>query len=195
MVTCPWEPPVVDEGTSVRPAGSGEGVSVRVQFAVTPPARAETVTWVGFATGVVLIGNESPPAPAGMVNVAGTTAAGEELDRFTTNPPGGASPSQKPAKQPTSRSTIPNMSAPPVAFTGNSWKGVSFRVGGSNVIVVEAEVPLYVAVTVTGVGVVTNPTRIPRRELGNPVGATSTSPEELPAAICRDAGSLGSRAG
>ena len=84
--------------------------------------------------------------------------------------PAGARPSQKPAKQPTSRSTIPSMSAPPVAFTGNSWNGVSFNCGGRIVIVVDTDDPLKVAVIVTGVGVVTKPTRIGLSELGKPVG-------------------------
>ena len=114
-----------------------------------------------------------------MVIDAGTVAAGDELDRFTTKPPGGARPSQKPAKQPISRSTIPSMWAPPVALTGNSWNGVSLSFGGTIVIVVDADVPLYVAVTVTGVGVVTKPTRMPLSELGNPVGATSTLTDEF----------------
>ncbi len=88
------------------------------------------------------IGKSVPPAPAGMVIDAGTVAAGEDEDRLTGKPPTGASPSQMPAKQPTSRSTMPIMSSPPVAFTGNSWNGVSFSRGGSSVIVVEADVPL-----------------------------------------------------
>ncbi len=47
----------------------------------------------------------------------------------------------------------------------------------------------------TVVGAVTKPTRMPRSELGNPVGATRTSPSELPAAITRESGSSGSNAG
>ena len=48
---------------------------------------------------------------------------------------------------------------------------------------------------VTGVGVVTNPTRIGLSELGKPVGATSTWIDEVPAGICLDAGSSGNRLG
>src|SRR4029078_12692823 len=127
--------------------------------------------------------------------LAGTVAAGDELDKLTWIPPGGANPSQNPAKQPTSRSTIPSMSAPLVAFCGNSWSGVSFSFGGKTVIVVLTEVPLNDAVTVTGVGVATNPTRIGLIELSKPVGATSTSTDVLPAGITRDAGSSGSKLG
>src|SRR4051812_30047091 len=130
-----------------------------------------------------------------MVMVAGTVAAGDELDKLTWIPPGGASPSQNPAKHPTSRSMMPSISAPPVPFCGNNWNGVSLSFGGKIVIVVLTEVPLNDAVTVTGVGVVTKPTRIGLIELGNPVGATSTSTEVLPAGITRDAGSSGRRFG
>ena len=49
--------------------------------------------------------------------------------------------------------------------------------------------------TVTGVGVVTNPTRMPLSELGNPVGATSMLAHELPAGTTRELGSSGSRFG
>src|SRR4029079_7783800 len=110
-----------------------------------------------------------------MVILAGTVAAGDELDKLTWMPPGGARPSQNPAKQPTSRSTMPSMSAPPVAIVGNNWNGVSFSFGGRIVNVAEADVPLNDAVTVTGVGVVTKPTRIGLMELSKPVGATSMS--------------------
>jgi hypothetical protein len=85
-----------------------------------------------------------------MVMLAGTVAAGDELDKLTWIPPVGASPSQNPAKQPTSRSTMPSMSAPPVAMVGNNWNGVSFSFGGRIVNVVETDVPLNDAVTVTG---------------------------------------------
>src|SRR4051812_25428619 len=108
-----------------------------------------------------------------MVMGGGTGAAGDGLDKLTWMPPGGASPSQKPAEQPTSRSMMPSMSAPPVAFCGNNWNGVSFSLGGKIVIVVLTDVPLKDAVTVTGVGVVTEPTRIDLMEFGKPVGATS----------------------
>src|SRR4051812_40510211 len=130
-----------------------------------------------------------------MVMVAGTVAAGDELDKLTWIPPGGASPSQKPAKQPTSRSMMPSMSAPPVPFCGNNWNGVSFSFGGKIVIVVLTDAPLKEAVTVTGVGVVTKPTRMPLIEFGNPVGATSTSTDVLPAGMTREAGSSGKRFG
>ena len=116
----PREPLTVSTGSRVNVSGAGDGVNVICQFAVTAPARAVIVTIVSLVTGVVRIANWSPPAPAGMVIVAGTVADGEELDRLTRNPPGGARPSQNPAKQPTSRSTIPSMSAPPVAFCGNN---------------------------------------------------------------------------
>ena len=138
----PLEPLTVSTGFRVNVSGAGGGVSLICQLAVTPPARAVIVTIVSVVTGVVWIGNWSPPAPAGMVIVAGTVADGDELDRFTKNPPGGARPSQDPAKQPTSRSTIPSMSAPPVAFCGNNWNGVSFNRGGRMVIVVDTDDPL-----------------------------------------------------
>ena len=191
----PLEPLAVSIGSSVRESGAGDGVSSRYQLAVEPPAWAVIVRTVTVDTGLVSIENPVPPAPAGMVIDDGTVAAGDELERFTTKPPGGASPSQKPAKQPTSRSTIPSMWAPPVAFTGNSWNGVSLSFGGTIVIVVDADVPLYVAVTVTGVGVVTKPTRMPLSELGNPVGATSTLADDSPAVMNAEAGSSGSRFG
>src|SRR3954451_19586813 len=195
ILTMPREPLVVCTGSSVSELGVGDGVSVIGRLVVTPPKLPLIVRWVTLVTALVWIGNWSPPAPAGMVIVAGTVAAGDELDRLTWMPPGGASPSQKPAKQPTSRSMMPSMSAPPVAFCGNNWNGVSFSFGGRIVIVVLTDVPLNDAVTVTGVGVVTKPTRIGLIELGKPVGATSTSTEVLPAGITRDAGSSGRRFG
>ena len=151
----PRESPAVSTGSSVSESGAGDGVSVIGHLAVALPARAVMVSVVIVVTGLVWIENWVPPAPAGMTTVAGTVASGEELDTLTANPPAGARPSQNPAKQPTSRSTIPNISSPPVAFTGNSCMGVSFRAGGAIVMVVETDDALYVAVTVTGVGVVT----------------------------------------
>src|SRR4026208_2019556 len=114
-----------------------------------------------------------------MVMLAGTVAAGEEPAKLTWTPPGGARPSQNPAKQPTSRSTMPSMSAPPVAIVGNNWNGVSFSFGGKIVNGAEADAPLDDGGTVTGVGVVTKPTRIGLMELSKPVGATSMSIDVL----------------
>ena len=194
ILTMPLEPLAVSIGSSVRESGGGDGVSSSCHLAVASPACAVIVTIVTVETGLVSIENASPPAPPGMVIDAGTVAAGDELDRLTRNPPGGASPSQNPAKQPISRSTIPSMWAPPVALTGNSWNGVSFSFGGTMVIVVDADVPLYVAVTVTVVGVVTKPTRMPLSELGNPVGATSTLADESPAVMNVETRQLGQQA-
>ena len=141
-MTIPWEPLSVDAGCSVSESGSGAGVSVSRQLAVAVPARAVIVRCVTFVTGLVWIGKLFPPWPSRSVNVAGTVAAGEELARLIANPPGGARPSQNPAKQPTSRSTIPMLSAPPVIWSGANCKGVSLSLGGSSVMVVDAEVPL-----------------------------------------------------
>ncbi|HZY07166.1 MAG TPA: hypothetical protein VFE69_05450, partial [Ilumatobacteraceae bacterium] len=72
---------------------------------------------------------------------------------------------------------------------------MSFSFGGKIVNVAEADVPLNDAVTVTGVGVVTKPTRIGLMELSKPVGATSMSIDVLPAGMILEAGSSGRRFG
>jgi hypothetical protein len=87
-----------------------------------------------------------------MLTVMGTLAVGESVERFTANPPGAARP-------PPSRSTHPNMVAPPVACV-RDWRGSSFKVGGRKVNWFEVDTPFSVAVSVTCVGEVTCPTVI-----------------------------------
>src|SRR5689334_20009516 len=99
------------------------------------------------------MGKEVPLTPAGMVTVEGTMAAGESLERLTSNPPAPASP--LPARE-----THPVICAPPVAVVGPGWAMLSLSVGGRTVNWLEAETPLSVAVRVTRVGAVTCPTVI-----------------------------------
>lgn len=104
-------------------------------------------------TGLVVIGNVVPLTPAGIVTDAGTTAAGELVERLTTAPLG-------PAKPPPARSTQPVIAAPPVASVGFAWNGWASSVGGSTLNWFEALTPLRLAVSVTSVGTLTCPTVI-----------------------------------
>src|SRR5712691_11172808 len=119
--------------------------------AVTLPALAVIVASVVVDTALVWISNPVPLTPAGIVTVAGPVATGESVERFTKNPPG-------PARPDPSRSTHPDIVAPPVAVIGFAWNGSSFRVGGRKVNWFETDTPLSVAVRVTSVGTLTGPT-------------------------------------
>ena len=152
MVTTPCEPFVVDIGRTRNDVGAGPGVSVICHRVVTAPAVAVIMTRVVSVTGLVWIGKPVPLTPAGMVTVAGTLAAGESVERLTTNPDG-------PARPLPSRFTHPGISVPPVART-TDCRISSFSVGGRIVIWLEADTPLSVAVSVTTVGEVTCPTVI-----------------------------------
>src|SRR3990172_1401505 len=122
MTTCPWEPLVVEAGTSGSEAGGGGGVSGSCHWAVTPPWLAEIVTIMLVVTGLVGMGNEVPMSPSGIVTVAGTVAVGGLLERLTSTPPG-------PAKPAPASSTLPSIVAPPVAFTPDCRVSV-LMVGG-----------------------------------------------------------------
>jgi hypothetical protein len=81
-----------------------------------------------------------------MVAVAGVLAAGELLERLTTAPPGGAAPVSI---------TITDVAAPPVMGLNTL---MDLSAGGCTVKLTDADVELYVAVSVTGVGALTAPT-------------------------------------
>jgi hypothetical protein len=66
------------------------GATVRTAVLLTPPCAAEIVAAVEAATPVVVIVNLADVVPAGIVRLAGTTAAGDELWSVTTASPAGA---------------------------------------------------------------------------------------------------------
>src|SRR5205809_4795361 len=105
------------------------------------------VAMVTCVTVLVVTGAETKKAPAGAVTVAGGTAAGESLERLTTAPPGGAAPFRF-------TNTIP-CELPPL--TADGMESSDFSAVGSTVRAKVAEDEPRVAVTVTGVGVVTWP--------------------------------------
>ena len=112
-------------GRTSSDVGAGAGVSVIGQLWVTPPADAVIVTTVVDDTGLVWIWNPVPLTPAGMVTELGTLAAGEFVERFTSNPAG-------PARPPPSRSTHPVNVLPPVPRTSGCSVSL-FNVGGRSV--------------------------------------------------------------
>ena len=106
-----------------------------------------TVAVVFVATALVGIANEAEKLPASTITDAGGLTDGESLVSVTTAPPAGACPLSI---------TIPSGCAAPVMVLGEIVS--DFNEGGCKVNCAEAEPELSVAVSVTGVGVVTCPT-------------------------------------
>src|SRR2546425_10452136 len=175
-------------GLTKNDVGVVAGIRLICPWAVTALWLAVIVTAVAVVTALVCIANEVPGAPAGMVTAEGTTANGEFVERFTMTPPAGATPNP-------ARSTHPVMVAPPVATPGNDWRGLLLSVGGITVNWPEAEAPLSVALSVTGVERVTCPIGISKLARAEPpgsviVGGTGARPgfELLKATVAPPAG-------
>ena len=135
---------VTEVGLSTNDVGGIWGVRVTDDWIVAPLRLTLIVTGVFVVTALVEIGTAADQAPDAIVTVAGTLAtAALLLDTLTTSPPVGAAPFNC-----TSGCTTP----PPV--TGLVMVN-DCSVGGTTVIVVEAEDDPSVAVTVTGVGELT----------------------------------------
>ena len=105
-----------------------------------------TVAVVFVATALDGIGNEAEKLPASTTTDAGGLTAGELLVNVTIAPPAGACPLSI---------TIPCGCAPPLIVLGEIVS--DFNEGGCKVNCAAAEPELIVAVSVTGVGVVTCP--------------------------------------
>jgi hypothetical protein len=148
MVTFPVElpsPPITQLGNSVSDVGTAAcALTVSSDCTLAPFQLAVIVTTVSVVT--VPAKNDTPPArfPAGTVTVAGGRAAGELLERLTTAPPAGARPFN---------STVTPTCPPPLMMAGAVL--TNFSDGGKTVTSPGADTPLRVAVSVTGVGVVT----------------------------------------
>jgi hypothetical protein len=85
------------------------------------------VTWVSLVTELVVIWNVAEVCPAPTVTVAGTWAAGLELESATTAPPTGAGRSSV---------TVPVEELPPRTAAGLTLTPVSTAGGAVNVRVV-----------------------------------------------------------
>ena len=136
------------DGAGNVPADCGLTVSVVVR--VTPPPVPVIVTVVALVTEVVVTANCAVVAPAATVTLAGTEAtAAFELERLTTSPPLAAAVDSV---------TVPVAPLPPTTLVGLT--AMEDRVGvadaaGFTVIAVVRDAPLYDAVIVTAVEVVT----------------------------------------
>lgn len=148
-VTVPSElPPSITElGNSVSEMGTGAcALTVSCDCALRPFQLAVIVAMVLVVTEFVGMENGAEELPAGTATVGGGLAAGELLERLTTAPPAEAWPFS---------CTIPPAWAPPLMVLGVIVS--DFSEGGNTVKSPEADVPLRVAVSVTGVGTVTCP--------------------------------------
>ena len=145
-VALPGSDPIREIGAMLSPVGGIAGATVIVACWVTPPAVTVIVAGVACVTADVVTWTGIDHVPAGMMMVAGTLAAGELLERFTTSPPAGAGPW---------RFTKTSVGIPPLTAAGESWSDCT--ASGSTVILSETETPLSVAVIVTGVGTETCP--------------------------------------
>ena len=141
--------PVVPEtvaGFSVMEAGWPCGVIVSCDVALAPFQLA--VMWASVFAETEFVGTcaTTVELPAWTVATAGASAAGESLLRSTCAPPAGANPFR-----------VMNAAAvaPPLIVPGFTW--IDLIEGGSTVIFNVVVPELSVAVTVTGVGVVTCP--------------------------------------
>ena len=145
-VALPGSDPIREVGAMLRPVGAIAGATVIVACWVTPPAVTVIVAGVACVTVDVVTCTGIDHVPAGMVTDAGTLAAGELLEKFTTSPPAGAGPW---------RFTKTSVEKPPATAAGESWTDCT--ASGSTVILSETVTPLIVAVIVTGVGTETCP--------------------------------------
>jgi hypothetical protein len=140
--------PLVDVGSSVSESGACCGVSVTCVWSVVPFKLAPIVTGVFVVTASVGMLRETEKLPAGIVALDGTLAsAASLLVRLTTVPPAGAWPFSM---------TISVGSTPPVIVLGEMVRDC--KPTGCTTKLTEAEVPLIVAVSVTGVATFTAPT-------------------------------------
>jgi hypothetical protein len=164
-VTVPKEPdaPVVELGLRVSDAGGCCGVNVVCPWTDTPFQLAVTVTTVFVVTALVGIRIETEASPAATVAVAGGLAAGELLDKLATAPPAGASPFSI---------TMAPSATPPVLLLGSDSV---FSDGGCTVKVMDVDVPLRVAVSWTGAGVVTWPVWNPNWAKAKPAGTVNVA--------------------
>jgi hypothetical protein len=124
-------------------------LTVRVVVRVTPPYVADIVTGVEAPTLAVVAVNVALVAPAATVTLAGTVATVVWLlERATVAPPVGAA---------LERVTVPLEFVPPVTLDGLTLTPCKLAGGGTGVTVsvVDLLTPLYVAVIVTAVLVVT----------------------------------------
>jgi hypothetical protein len=87
------------------------GTTVSDALCVPPPDEPEIVTAVDVATALVVTLKLALVAPAGIVTLAGTAAAGLLLESVTCAPPAGAAPFSV---------TVPLAEAPPVRLAGVS---------------------------------------------------------------------------
>lgn len=138
--------PTVDVGLSVIVAGGCCAVSVTFACTLAPFHVAVTVAVVFAVTSLVDIGNDTEWSPAFTVTVAGGLTAGELLDSDTSAPPGGAVPFSM---------TMPPGCPPPLMVDGEIDSERSD--GGITSNATEADLPLSVAVIVTGVADATCP--------------------------------------
>src|SRR3954451_11714403 len=148
MLTVPLDPDwlLVTAGSRVRSVGGGCGVSVVCAWTVTPFHVALMVTGVSWVTAFVPIEKDADPEPAATVTDAGGVAVALELVTLTTAPPAGACPLSM---------MIAPVVGPPLVRAGKPW--TELRDGGLTANVVDVDVELMVAVSVTDVCVVTWP--------------------------------------
>jgi len=137
-LTVPVEllPPLTLDGLSVTDRSAG-GLTVTVACSETPLRLPVIVTPTCAATAVVLIVKVAEDLPAGMVTVAGTVAAFEPLESFTTSPPEGAGPLSV---------AVPVEGVPPVTVAG--LREIEVNAGGSTVRVAFCVTPLRLPDTV-----------------------------------------------
>jgi hypothetical protein len=145
-VAVPGSDPIREIGLMLSELGACCGATVIFTCWLTPPADTVIVAAVACVTAEVVTGIDIDHEPAGTVTVAGTLAAGESLETFSTIPPAGAGPWR----------LAPTIAGVPLlTAAGETW--TDFRAAGSTVIRSETDTPLSVAVIVTGVGAATCP--------------------------------------
>jgi len=147
-VTVPCEviPPATGFGFKETPPRDG-GITVRVpvMFKLDPEV-ADTVAVIDVETGLVVAVNVCDVLPAGTVTPVGRITFGSELESDTNTPPEGAAGLI---------TTVPIELFPPTTLAGTKLTRTTG--GGRTMMFTETMIDPVLAVTVTGVGVLTAP--------------------------------------